>query len=89
MLGDDRMKNFESILKKAGMDPKKFPFNVFNEDGVAWDTSVNGKRAVKYEKAWIILARVKGKLYLAAEGGTKPPTPVMLIKLDDGDLFNE
>lgn len=69
-------------------DIKRAFTNAFGDDfwgsffgAGGFDTSVNGKRAVKYGRTWILLARVKGGLCLACEAGTKPPTPVMLIRL--------
>ena len=39
-----------------------------------------GKRLVKYDRAWIIVGRIKENLWLAVEGGTSMPCPVHVIK---------
>lgn len=49
---------------------------------------VKGKRLVKHDKPWIILAQVTDKLYLVAEGGKAPPCQVMLVRAEPNELID-
>jgi len=49
---------------------------------------VKGKRLVKHDRPWIILAQVTDKLYLCTEGGKPPPCQVMLLRAEPNELID-
>ena len=57
--------------------------------GLGGGKSAKGKKAYKYNKAWIVIDHVSGGLYTALEAGTAPPTPVVAIRLEDKDFIRE
>ena len=69
---------------------KQNPMRFFEEmlGGSSLDKSVGGKKAVKYDRAWILLARVHTNLYLAVESKTSPPAPVMLLRLMRDEILD-
>ena len=55
--------------------------------GMAGKNSVKGKRLVKYDKAWIIVAQVTDSLYLAVETNADLPSPLQVVRARPEELI--
>lgn len=53
------------------------------------DKSCAGKRAFAAGIAWIVLAQVKGEVYMAVRAGLKYPAPVELVKIRHEEFIKD